>query len=720
MPSRAGDVKNSLANLRAVLRKIKFSGDLDVHGAKQGSPEVFLPLIHYAFLAYSEDLARFLGRSGYELYGKSDLKFMEGIYRVLRDEFNYTPKLNKRQFFSSGFAEQKMIFVTDVVNYCINKHTEIVHEHKVAGMSASGPPGQTHHFHRHQHHDRHNVGHDDEPTSVSVRSRSQSPVRNRHQRATDVLQRSHAELGPRSDDPSVRTVHGDGKRSGNDNGSPRHTDTIVQLTRSPSAHQRHNAQIEAAMQAAGVTVERSGHYGSDYSGGDGDSVRTADDTTPAERLQPQPLPPHGAARGGVDLQMMLPAHTQQSSAQSSHHPYSIQRHPAPLSTVSSVPATTTPMHNDASTAQHMHARETTGVSALLHSGGNKRPSTVAGVHRSNASGAAAVAAGSPLRHEGAAPHGRTGAPEAVPIETFYVRPASDHDHATPWHTNAPHGSGRETGGVSPQHHPQPTWTTVPLHASSPSTATSPAPAVTHVEGDGGSTAATTSNIVQTMHRLTQFVGALTSRIAVVEQHRRTAAVARTHADHGAASHDALVAEVRDNARGMHERLDMLHSDVRLNLASISARMTLLESKVTALEHGRSDPTSGPPPWMAHSAPRPDRNASGGVGMQGSNTSGGVGMQANSADAAVWRGVSQPSPVRREYTPAEASLHDVNTTLEHLEQSALHQSACVHTPPRPGDASVHGFRPPSTSSPKSNGGGFVFNTSSPAHLPMQPL
>lgn len=35
-----------------------------------------------------------------------------------------------------------MIFVTDVVKFCINKHNEISHEKKVAGMSASGPPGR--------------------------------------------------------------------------------------------------------------------------------------------------------------------------------------------------------------------------------------------------------------------------------------------------------------------------------------------------------------------------------------------------------------------------------------------------------------------------------------------------------------------------------------------------------------------------------------------------
>jgi len=38
-----------------------------------------------------------------------------GIYRVLRDEFGFLPKITRNQFFGSGFAEQKMILATHIM-----------------------------------------------------------------------------------------------------------------------------------------------------------------------------------------------------------------------------------------------------------------------------------------------------------------------------------------------------------------------------------------------------------------------------------------------------------------------------------------------------------------------------------------------------------------------------------------------------------------------------
>ena len=116
--------------------------------AKQGLPEVYLPLIHYALLSYSRAVARWLASLGHDLYGKSDLRFIEGafkvsmahmfmfffsiyhflftqfllLFQVLRDDFSYIPKLTKEQFFSLGFAEQKAILATDVCRLCAEKH----------------------------------------------------------------------------------------------------------------------------------------------------------------------------------------------------------------------------------------------------------------------------------------------------------------------------------------------------------------------------------------------------------------------------------------------------------------------------------------------------------------------------------------------------------------------------------------------------------------------
>jgi hypothetical protein len=53
-----------------------------VCSAKQGHPTAFLPLMHYTLLSFSNRISEYIVERGYELYGKSDLRFMEAVYRV--------------------------------------------------------------------------------------------------------------------------------------------------------------------------------------------------------------------------------------------------------------------------------------------------------------------------------------------------------------------------------------------------------------------------------------------------------------------------------------------------------------------------------------------------------------------------------------------------------------------------------------------------------------
>jgi hypothetical protein len=46
-------------------------------------------------------------------------------FQMLRDEFKYSPKLNKAQFFSTAFAEQKMLLTKDIIAHCYAKHNEL-------------------------------------------------------------------------------------------------------------------------------------------------------------------------------------------------------------------------------------------------------------------------------------------------------------------------------------------------------------------------------------------------------------------------------------------------------------------------------------------------------------------------------------------------------------------------------------------------------------------
>ena len=47
-----------------------------------GAPSSMLPVLHHCLMHYSHPLASWLSKHDYELYGKSDLRFVEGVYKV--------------------------------------------------------------------------------------------------------------------------------------------------------------------------------------------------------------------------------------------------------------------------------------------------------------------------------------------------------------------------------------------------------------------------------------------------------------------------------------------------------------------------------------------------------------------------------------------------------------------------------------------------------------
>lgn len=132
--SATGDLKNNLLKTQSELRHIRYSGPFDIyrfvslntvasrpsahrnaHSVCEGDPAAFLPIIHFILLDYSQWLAQHFAAKNYELYGKKDRRFMEAVYRLLRDEFGYKPQLTRDQFFSMGFAERKLIFISDLI-----------------------------------------------------------------------------------------------------------------------------------------------------------------------------------------------------------------------------------------------------------------------------------------------------------------------------------------------------------------------------------------------------------------------------------------------------------------------------------------------------------------------------------------------------------------------------------------------------------------------------
>lgn len=76
-------------------------------------------------MQYSLPLANSIVAQGFELYGKSDLRFLHGVYGVLRELFQYQPRLTKEQFLTNGYAERKVILTYNLLLLCQARHKQL-------------------------------------------------------------------------------------------------------------------------------------------------------------------------------------------------------------------------------------------------------------------------------------------------------------------------------------------------------------------------------------------------------------------------------------------------------------------------------------------------------------------------------------------------------------------------------------------------------------------
>ncbi|XP_072904118.1 centrosomal protein of 44 kDa isoform X1 [Hemitrygon akajei] len=120
-----GDLRGSLRKLEQGLRSLNYPQDIDYNGLAKGDPAAFLPIMSYAFTSYSTYVTEQLIASGVELAGKNDTRFLDAVYKVLRDQFQYKPLLLKEQFLHCGFAERKIQLLCDIISLVTKKHKEL-------------------------------------------------------------------------------------------------------------------------------------------------------------------------------------------------------------------------------------------------------------------------------------------------------------------------------------------------------------------------------------------------------------------------------------------------------------------------------------------------------------------------------------------------------------------------------------------------------------------
>ncbi|XP_074849110.1 centrosomal protein of 44 kDa isoform X2 [Carettochelys insculpta] len=134
-----GDLKGSLRKLEQGLRLLNYPRDVDYTGLVKGDPAAFLPIISYTFTSFSTYIAELLVESDVELTAKSDLRFIEAIYKLLRDQFQYKPVLTKQQFLQCGFAERKIQIICDIISAVMKKHKELSNMNKAKSQARKKP-----------------------------------------------------------------------------------------------------------------------------------------------------------------------------------------------------------------------------------------------------------------------------------------------------------------------------------------------------------------------------------------------------------------------------------------------------------------------------------------------------------------------------------------------------------------------------------------------------
>ncbi|KAJ3366090.1 Centrosomal protein of 44 kDa [Allomyces arbusculus] len=121
-----GDIRNLLMRLYRDLRAIKYPGRPEPADLCAGLSAVYLPIIHYVLLdAFPRVAQDLVGNNQYAMHGKRDRRFLDAVYRVLRDLFAYKPALTRDQFFHHGFAARKLLFLLDMIELVRNRARDL-------------------------------------------------------------------------------------------------------------------------------------------------------------------------------------------------------------------------------------------------------------------------------------------------------------------------------------------------------------------------------------------------------------------------------------------------------------------------------------------------------------------------------------------------------------------------------------------------------------------
>lgn len=117
-------MRNAAERLRKLLRAAQYP-QLSALRLEDGDVADLLRVLHFVLLDSSRAVAQFLVDRGYDLYGKTDARFVESAFRLLRDEFRCFPSLSVPQFLSKQFVARRLAIVADAAAAVAQKRQEL-------------------------------------------------------------------------------------------------------------------------------------------------------------------------------------------------------------------------------------------------------------------------------------------------------------------------------------------------------------------------------------------------------------------------------------------------------------------------------------------------------------------------------------------------------------------------------------------------------------------
>ena len=113
-------VKSQIRALKTELRDMKYQGKWADKAVESGEPSIFLQVLHFLIFNYNENLTEGLNMETQIVEALSDLEFAEYSFKILKERFDYRPKITLTNFFKNGFAGQKVTLLKDVATLVHN------------------------------------------------------------------------------------------------------------------------------------------------------------------------------------------------------------------------------------------------------------------------------------------------------------------------------------------------------------------------------------------------------------------------------------------------------------------------------------------------------------------------------------------------------------------------------------------------------------------------